>query len=112
MHSRAHSTLGDHHRNPIVMQSPAEQEVVQEEILEVLDSEGFSLVLYNDEHNTFDHVIEMLIAVCGHDAIQAEQCALLVHFKGKCAVLSGTYDDLEPKCTKLLNADLTAEIEA
>lgn len=94
------------------MQSPAEQEVVQEEILEVLDSEGFNLVLYNDEHNTFDHVIEMLIAVCGHDSIQAEQCALLVHFKGKCAVLSGTYDDLEPKCTKLLNADLTAEIEA
>jgi len=92
--------------------SSTQEEVATDELQEVMESEGFSLVLYNDEHNTFDHVIEMLIAVCGHDAMQAEQCALLVHFKGKCAVLSGTYDELEPKCTKLLDADLTAEIEA
>lgn len=89
-----------------------QEEVATDELQDVMESEGFSLVLYNDEHNTFDHVIEMLIAVCGHDALQAEQCALLVHFKGKCTVLSGTYDELEPKCTKLLDADLTAEIEA
>ena len=88
------------------------EQVAVDPVLETVESAGFNLVLYNDEHNTFDHVIEMLIAVCGHDANQAEQCALLVHFKGKCTVMSGTYDELEPKCTKLLEADLTAEIEA
>lgn len=88
------------------------EEVAVDPVLESVETAGFNLVLYNDEHNTFDHVIEMLVSVCGHDATQAEQCALLVHFKGKCTVLSGTYDELEPKCTKLLDADLTAEIEA
>ena len=95
-----------------IILASTQEEVATDELQEVMESEGFSLVLYNDEHNTFDHVIEMLIAVCGHDALQAEQCALLVHFKGKCTVLSGTYDELEPKCTKLLDADLTADIEA
>ncbi len=90
----------------------ADEQVAEDIALETVTTEGWNLVLYNDEHNTFDHVIEMLISICEHDALQAEQCALMVHFKGKCSVLSGTYDELEPKCTKLLNADLTAEIEA
>lgn len=89
-----------------------EHEVAEDIALESVTTEGWNLVLYNDEHNTFDHVIDMLISICKHDALQAEQCALMVHFKGKCSVMSGTYDELEPKCTKLLNADLTAEIEA
>jgi ATP-dependent Clp protease adaptor protein ClpS len=89
-----------------------EQEVAEDIALESVTTEGWNLVLYNDEHNTFDHVIDMLISICKHDALQAEQCALMVHFKGKCSVMTGTYDELEPKCTKLLNADLTAEIEA
>lgn len=95
-----------------LMGSDTLEQVVADPVLETVETAGFNLVLYNDEHNTFDHVIDMLISVCGHDAMQAEQCALLVHFKGKCTVLSGTYDELEPKCTKLLDADLTAEIEA
>ena len=90
----------------------SDEQVSEDIALETVTTEGWNLVLYNDEHNTFDHVIEMLISICEHDALQAEQCALMVHFKGKCSVLSGTYDELEPKCTKLLNADLTAEIEA
>ena len=90
----------------------SDEQVAEEIALETVTTEGWNLVLYNDEHNTFDHVIEMLISICEHDALQAEQCALMVHFKGKCSVLSGTYDELEPKCAKLLNADLTAEIEA
>ena len=94
------------------MGSDTLEQVVADPVLETVETAGFNLVLYNDEHNTFDHVIDMLISVCGHDAMQAEQCALLVHFKGKCTVLSGTYDELEPKCTKLLDADLTADIEA
>ena len=87
-------------------------EVAEDTLLDEATADGWHLVLYNDEHNSFDHVIEMLVRVCNHDATQAEQCAMLVHFKGKCTVMSGAYDDLEPKCTKLLSADLTAEIEA
>ena len=94
------------------LQSSTEEQVQSDSLLDTLESEGFNLVLYNDEHNTFDHVINMLVAVCDHDSMQAEQCALMVHFKGKCAVLSGTYDELEPKCSVLLEADLTAETEA
>jgi len=51
--------------------------------------EKHSLVLYNDEINTFDHVIKSLVEVCGHDAVQAEQCALIVHLKGSCEIKSG-----------------------
>ncbi len=68
------------------------------------------IVLYNDDVNTFDHVIEMLIEVCEHTPQQAEQCALIVHYKGKCSVKSGSYAELEPKCIRLLHAGLSAEI--
>ena len=57
----------------------------QEDILtDVLLDDEWSLTLFNDHHNTFDHVIECLMTTCGHDALQAEQCAMIVHFKGKC----------------------------
>lgn len=69
------------------------------------------LVLYNDDHNTFDHVIECLVEICEHDPIQAEQCTYLVHYTGKCAVKKGSYSELEPLCTALHDRDLTAEIE-
>jgi len=68
------------------------------------------IVLFNDEVNTFDHVIETLVDVCSHTYEQAEQCALLVHYKGKCIVKTGQYVDLEPQCGKLLEAGLSAEI--
>lgn len=68
------------------------------------------IVLFNDDVNTFDHVIDTLIDVCDHTPIQAEQCAYLVHHKGKCTVKTGVYKDLEPKCSKLLQAGLSAEI--
>ncbi|MCJ7757432.1 MAG: ATP-dependent Clp protease adaptor ClpS [Gillisia sp.] len=68
------------------------------------------IVLYNDDHNTFDHVIETLIAACDHTAEQAEQCAILVHYKGKCTVKTGAFTDLKPRCSKLLDAGLSAEI--
>ena len=84
----------------------------QEEVeVDVKLNEDWSLVVYNDDHNTFDHVIEMLVKICGHSVLQAEQCAMIVHFKGKCTVKSGAYDKLEPLCTSLLEADITAEIE-
>ncbi len=68
------------------------------------------IVLYNDDVNTFDHVINTLIYACDHTPEQAEQCSIIVHYKGKCDVKSGSYDDLEPRCTMLLEAGLSAEI--
>jgi len=68
------------------------------------------IVLFNDDVNTFDHVIDTLIAVCEHTSEQAEQCAILVHYKGKCTVKTGSFDELKPQCTQLLQAGLSAEI--
>ena len=68
------------------------------------------IILYNDDINTFDHVIETLIYACDHTPEQAEQCSIIVHYNGKCAVKTGSYDDLKPRCTILLEAGLTAEI--
>jgi len=87
------------------------KEKKQEEV-DVAEKEAneHQIVLYNDDVNTFDHVINMLIQVCEHSAEQAEQCSIIVHYKGKCTVKTGSYEDLKPRCTKLLQADLNAEI--
>lgn len=86
-------------------------EKTQEDVL-VEETVGMNneIVLHNDDVNTFDHVIETLIRVCKHDALQAEQCALLVHYKGKCTVKTGTIEELKPQCSALLDAGLSAEI--
>jgi ATP-dependent Clp protease adaptor protein ClpS len=68
------------------------------------------IVLYNDDVNTFDHVIDTLIYACDHTPEQAEQCSIIVHYKGKCTVKTGPYDDLVPRCSMLLEAGLSAEI--
>ena len=68
------------------------------------------IVLFNDDVNTFEHVIETLIRVCKHTNEQAEQCAILVHYKGKCTVKTGLLDELKPQCSSLLEAGLSAEI--
>lgn len=69
------------------------------------------IVLFNDDVNTFDHVIDSLVDICKHEPMQAEQCAFIVHFRGKCDVKEGEYDILEPMCTALLERGLTAEIQ-
>lgn len=86
-------------------------EKIQEEVLvaEAVDQNN-EIVLYNDDVNTFDHVIETLIQVCSHTSLQAEQCALLVHYKGKCTVKTGSFDELKPQCSQLLDAGLSAEL--
>jgi ATP-dependent Clp protease adaptor protein ClpS len=66
-------------------------------------NESGSLILYNDDINTFDHVIKSLVEVCGHDPVQAEQCALIVHFKGSCDVKTGLPEVLNAM-SKSLNA--------
>jgi len=68
------------------------------------------LILFNDEVNTFEYVIETLIDVCGHDPYQAEQCALTAHFKGKCGVKSGDYQTLKPIYDEMTNRELTVTI--
>ncbi len=68
------------------------------------------IIVYNDDVNTFDHVIETLIRVCDHTPEQAEQCSLIVHYNGKCTVKTGPFDKLKPQCTQLLEAGLSAEI--
>jgi ATP-dependent Clp protease adaptor protein ClpS len=72
---------------------------------------GNDLVLYNDEVNTFEFVIETLIEVCEHEPEQAEQCAWIAHFKGKCAVKSGPPSQLKPYYTRLGSRGLTVAIE-
>jgi ATP-dependent Clp protease adaptor protein ClpS len=86
-------------------------EKVQEDVV-VEEQVGLhnEIVLYNDDVNTFDHVIDTLVRVCDHTSEQAEQCAILVHYKGKCTVKTGPYDALKPQCTQLLDAGLSAEI--
>lgn len=88
------------------------REKIQEEV-EVLEdvSNNNEIVLYNDDVNTFDHVIDTLIRVCEHTKEQAEQCAILVHYKGRCTVKTGSYEELKPQCSSLLDAGLSAEIE-
>jgi ATP-dependent Clp protease adaptor protein ClpS len=69
------------------------------------------LIVFNDDVNTFDHVIESLIKVCKHEVEQAVQCTYIVHFNGKCQVKRGEYEKLEPMCTALLERGISAEIQ-
>ncbi len=87
----------------------------KEKVLEkvvVKESVSFDneIVMYNDDVNTFDHVIDTLIRVCNHTSEQAEQCSLIVHYKGKCTVKTGSIKELTPQCLQLLEAGLSAEI--
>ncbi|MDO6675492.1 ATP-dependent Clp protease adaptor protein ClpS [Tenacibaculum gallaicum] len=86
-------------------------EKIQEELDVLLnETRKHEIVLHNDEVNTFDFVIDSLVTVCDHTLEQAEQCTILVHYKGKCSVKTGEYKDLEPRCSKLLELGLSAEI--
>lgn len=84
---------------------------IQEEV-EILEKEvnQHEIILHNDDVNTFDFVIDSLIQVCEHTLEQAEQCTWLVHYKGKCTVKTGELKDLKPRCSKLLQLGLSAEL--
>ena len=69
------------------------------------------LILHNDDFNTFDHVITCLMSICEHAAVQAEQCAYIVHHNGKCSVKAGTLEKLEPMLIALKLQNLTAEVK-
>jgi ATP-dependent Clp protease adaptor protein ClpS len=86
------------------------EKILEDLLLEEETKKQNEIVLFNDDVNTFDHVIETLIGVCDHTPEQAEQCSIIVHHNGKCTVKTGDFDDLKPRCTKLLQAGLSAEI--
>ena len=70
-----------------------------------------SLVVWNDEVNTFEWVIDTLIKVCGHSYEQAEQCSYLIHYKGKYAVKQGSYEELKPQCDAITERGINATVE-
>ncbi|MCM5527020.1 ATP-dependent Clp protease adaptor ClpS [Parasegetibacter sp. NRK P23] len=78
--------------------------------VDVLDG-GHQLIVWNDEVNTFEFVIETLMDVCGHSPEQAEQCTILIHFKGKCSVKNGSYDELKPLCDAITDRGIGATVE-
>lgn len=73
--------------------------------------EPCNLIVWNDEVNTFDWVIETLMDICGHTHEQAEQCAYIIHFHGKYAVKNGSYEDLKPQCDAITERGINATIE-
>lgn len=83
--------------------------LTREEVVEQL-VDKHNLVVFNDDVNTFDHVIESLVKVCKHEEIQAEQCTHIIHYKGKCDVKRGAYEDLVNMCQGLLDRGISAEI--
>lgn len=87
------------------------QEQILIETLEAIETtEVRDLVVFNDDVNTFDHVIDTLIKVCKHSPEQAEQCTLLIHFKGKCTVKTGLFDELRPMKEGICEAGIDAKI--
>lgn len=78
-------------------------------LLETVSSN--QLIVWNDDVNTFQWVIETLVEVCGHSFEQAEQCSLLIHFQGKYAVKEGMYEDLKPMCEAILDRGIGAMVE-
>ena len=89
----------------------AYQEELLVDVLEATETtDVLDLVVFNDDVNTFDHVISTLIRVCKHTPEQAEQCTLLIHYKGKCAVKTGSYDFLRPMREAICEAGIDARI--
>ncbi len=70
-----------------------------------------TLVLHNDDVHTFDYVIDALIDICEHDTLQAEQCTMIIHFKGKCNIKGGSFDQLKPMKEKFIKKKLNATID-
>lgn len=90
--------------------SVKEKQSVKQKSLEDI-AEIRTLILFNDDFNTFDFVIETLVDVCEHDQLQAENCAWIVHYKGKCPVKRGPLEDIQPRYQEMTNRTLTVEIK-
>jgi len=95
---------------PLMLNNPRTVELMETDVVTTHD-DPFSLIVWNDEVNTFEWVIETLIEVCGHSPEQAEQCAMIIHTKGKYAVKRGSYDELKPVCDAITDRGIGATIE-
>lgn len=86
---------------------------LEEQDVDVLTSfaKTYQIVVWNDEVNTFEWVIETLVEVCAHSTEQAEQCAMIIHTKGKYAVQQGSYDNLKPKVDAITDRGISATLE-
>jgi ATP-dependent Clp protease adaptor protein ClpS len=83
------------------------EDVLLEDLVDIEESE---LIVFNDDVNTFEHVAKVLIKVCQHTPEQAEQCTLIIHYKGKCAVKKGSREKLKPMCEAILDAGIQATV--
>lgn len=88
------------------------KEALHKKISRKRNEDNFALILINDDVNTFDHVIKTLVEVCGHDVYQAEQCALLTHFKGSCDVRIGSKAMLQSMSRNLKSKGLKSKVES
>lgn len=93
----------------IMMTMTTTETEVSEEV-QVNQDEESKIILYNDHVNSFEHVIMCLVAFCDHGMQQAEQCATIVHYKGKCAVKHGSKEDMIERAKKLSEEHLTVEV--
>lgn len=81
-----------------------------ENALVVKEQVVHDLIVFNDDVNTFDHVIQTLIEICDHSPEQAEQCTILIHYKGKCTVKSGEVSELTPLRNAICHRGISAEV--
>lgn len=86
------------------------QEELEVLLEDLVDTEEYDLVVFNDDVNTFEHVSKILVKVCKHTQEQAEQCTVIIHYKGKCAVKKGSRNRLRPMCQSILDAGIQAAI--
>jgi ATP-dependent Clp protease adaptor protein ClpS len=97
-------------KNLVDMRTANQEEILADVLEAVETTDLMDLVVFNDDVNTFDHVINTLIRVCEHTPEQAEQCTLIIHHKGKCAVKKGTFDFLRPMREAICEAGIDARI--
>jgi ATP-dependent Clp protease adaptor protein ClpS len=82
----------------------------EETLTQTVTEDIYDLIVHNDEVNTFDHVIDTLINICEHTPEQAEQCTVIIHHKGKCAVKNGDFDTLKDMKNAICNVGISAEV--
>ena len=93
------------------MAKPLPKEQKSVEVLEATEiTDVKDLVVFNDDFNTFEHVISTLIRVCKHSQEQAEQCTWIVHYRGKCSVKTGSYEQLTPMREAICEEGIDAKI--
>lgn len=93
------------------VQKDIQTDTFEETDVLTLTEDPCHLIVWNDEVNTFEWVIETLMEVCGHSHEQAEQCAYFIHFKGKYSVKHGSYDKLKPQCDAITERGISATVE-